>query len=434
MIKKALVVLLVLVSALLLACGGGTGGSVSLGGGGSSGGGGGYGGSAGAGAGSGAGGGAGSGGSGGGGSGSPGSGGTGIYTVFVGSIDGFGSIIVDGVHHDIATATIDIQDATSLQLGMTTRITGTSTDGLITNTATQIVSAADLRGTVSGLDVGDGTVGSLQVMGVLVQTDSSTIFDGTGLTGLATLHNADNVQIYGLPGAAGYLRATRIERLALPGAPVVTGSITHLNAVARSFALGSLTVNFAAATFAGNLEEASLANGQIVRVRGVIAPAAGILAATKVEPWYAVPATEGAPLGLVGIITDFGSLSDFKVMGTKVDASAALISGGPSRSIGDGVKVELTGVISGGVLRAGKLRLRYIPGTGGPAKFDVTGAVGNYTSAASFKVQGQSIDASGTSVTFINGTASGLRNGVRLAVTGSKVVSGVLVADRVQFD
>ncbi len=423
--KKLLTAILAMICGLLISCGGGSGGFASLGG--SSG-------SSSSGASGG------SGGGGGGGGGGPGSGGTGVYSVFVGSVGGFGSIIVNGVHHDIATADISIEDGTTLELGMTTRVTGTSTDGLATTTATQVVSAADLRGTVSALNAGDGIDGTFEVMGILVTTDSSTIYATatglTGLTGSSTLANGDNVQVHGLPGTPGTLRATRIERLAaLPApAPVVSGAVTGLDASSRTFVLGSLTVNFTAATFSGGLTEATLANGQIVRVRALLAPAGGTLQASQVQLWYAVPVADGVPLGLAGIVTDFASLGSFKVMGTPVDASGATINGGPSGSIGNGVKVEITGAMSGGVLVATKVRIRHVPGTGGPAKFDVTGAVGGYTSSASFRVQGQPIDASGPGVVFTNGTSSDLRNGVRVSVTGSKVVSGVLIADQVTFE
>lgn len=419
MMKRILIAILALACGLLISCGGGAGGFAGLGGGGGGGAGGG---------------GGGSGGGGGGGGGGPGSGGTGVFSVFVGSIDGFGSIIVNGVHHNTDTATITIEDATSFQLGMTTRVTGTSTDGLAKSTATQIVSAADLRGTVAGINTGDGTDGTFEVMGILVATDSSTIYDGAGLAGITALANGDSVQIYGLPGAAGTLRATRIERLAAPAAPVVSGSVTSLDTASSTFVLGSLTVNFSAATFSDGLAQATLANGQIVRVRALAAPVGAALQATQVQLWYEVPATDGTPLALAGIVTDFSSLGAFKVMGTTVDASAATINGGPSGSIGNGVKVEVTGTMSGGVLVATKVRIRHVPGTGGPASFDVTGAVGNYASAANFRVQGQRIDASGPGVVFTNGNASNLANGVRVAVTGSHVVSGVLIADQVTFE
>jgi len=85
------------------------------------------------------------------------------------------------------------------------------------------------------------------------------------------------------------------------------------------------------------------------------------------------------------------------------------------------------------VLVVSKLKIRKIPGTGGPSSFSLLGAIGNYSSAASFRVKGQPVDASGPGVTFTNGTASSLGNGVRASITGSQVVNGVLIAEQVTF-
>ena len=78
--------------------------------------------------------------------------------------------------------------------------------------------------------------------------------------------------------------------------------------------------------------------------------------------------------------------------------------------------------------------LRHVPGTGGPARFTLIGAVGGYRSAADFRVQGQPVDASAGSVVFVNGQAGDLANGRRVRVTGTAVREGVLLADTVQFE
>jgi hypothetical protein len=62
------------------------------------------------------------------------------------------------------------------------------------------------------------------------------------------------------------------------------------------------------------------------------------------------------------------------------------------------------------------------------------GSVGNYTSAASFRVRGQSVDASAPGVVFMNGTQADLANGVDVTVLGSQVVNGVLIANQVSFN
>lgn len=362
-----------------------------------------------------------------------GSGGTGVtlaHAVSIGSVDGFGSIIVNGVRYDISSANVSLADEASLQFGMTARVEGTVDTALSTGTATQVTSAADLRGTASGIDT---VSGSLAVMGILVTTDEATVYDD-GLVSLAGLTNGDTVQVYGLPAAPGTLRATRIEKLAASAAPVVSGAVTSLDTGAQTFVIGNLTVNYAAASFAGGLSASALANGQLVRVRAAVSPAAYVLTATQVEPWYAVPTANNVAVALEGVITNYTSLGSFELLGVPMDASSAQITGGPGNAIGNGVKVEVSGAMNNGVLVVTKLKILKIPGTGGPAAFTLIGTVGGYVSAASFRVQGHPVDASSNNVVFVNGTAAKLANGVSVTVTGSQIVNGVLTASQVTFN
>ena len=62
------------------------------------------------------------------------------------------------------------------------------------------------------------------------------------------------------------------------------------------------------------------------------------------------------------------------------------------------------------------------------------GNIGNFSSASSFRVRGQPVNAGGPGVVFVNGSASNLGNGVRVSVEGAQVVNGVLIATRVSFD
>jgi hypothetical protein len=47
--------------------------------------------------------------------------------------------------------------------------------------------------------------------------------------------------------------------------------------------------------------------------------------------------------------------------------------------------------------------------TGGPASFTLIGAIGNFSSASSFRVRGQPVNAGGPGVVFVNGTASNMQ-------------------------
>ncbi len=358
-----------------------------------------------------------------------GSGGTGVTAdaAGIGAADGLGSIILNGLRYDTATATITVEDATELQIGMSARVAGKVDPNFTRGIATQVVSAAELRGAVSRIDVG---AGSFDVMGISVSIDSATVWANT--SGLASVADGSLIQVWGLPGAPGTLRATRVQIAPTPTAPLVTGAIENLDATNQTFTLGQLTVSYGGASFAG-IDASSLANGVIVRARGTAAPLGSAFTATKVEGWYAIPVSNGIALQLAGVITDFASRGAFEVLGTPVDATNAQITGGPVGSLGNGVKVEVDGFMSGGVLVVKKLRIRHVPGTGGPASFTLIGAIGGYQSPAYFRVQGQPVDASGPGTVFENGTAANLANGQRVTVVGDRVVDGVLIAQRVTF-
>lgn len=361
-----------------------------------------------------------------------GSGGTGVTadaSVGIGAVDGFGSIIVNGVRHEIGSATLTLTDGASLQLGITVRVAGTVSADLSTGTATSVASAPDVRGVVSALNAASGT---FTVMGQSISTDDSTIF--SGVAALTSLVNGDIVQLYGLPGTSGNLRATRIERVGAAASYVASGLVQSLDTSARTFRLGTVTVQYTPAMLATPLTPATLANGMVVRVTASAEPVAGVLAATQVQAWYTVPSATGAAVNLTGLVTDFAGLSSFRLQGVAVNASGAQVTGGPSSSVGNGVKVEVSGSMSGGALVVSKLKIRHVPGTGGPVSFSVMGNIGQYTSASNFRVQGQVVNASGAGVVFSGGTVADLANGKRVTVLGSQVVNGVLIAQSVTFN
>ena len=360
-----------------------------------------------------------------------GSGGTGVSTADatgIGSVGGLGSIILNGVRYNTDTATTSLEDATELQIGMSVRIAGKIDSEFTAATAQQVESAAELRGAVSAIDLSKD---SFAVMGTTVTIDNATVWSGAN--SLAEVPIGSVVQVWGLPSAPGSLRATRVELKPASAEPLVTGVVQNLDRLAQQFTLGQLTVRYGSATFSGGIDASTLAEGAIVRVRGSAAPVLGTFTANKVQGWYAVPTQNAAAVQLAGVITNYGGLNAFKVLGTAVDASNALVTGGPINAIGDGVKVELDGFMTNGVLVVKKLRIRYIPGTGGPVAFTVIGAIGNYLSPSSFVVKGQLVNASGPATVFENGSAADLANGRRVTVVGNAVVDGVLTAQTVTF-
>jgi hypothetical protein len=359
-----------------------------------------------------------------------GSGGTGVSAdAGIGAVGGIGSVILNGVRYDTDAATFSLEDTSELQIGMSVRIAGKIDGEFTAATAQSVVSAAELRGAVSAIDLAGG---NFTVMGTTVSTDNATVWGDS--SGLAQAVAGQVVQVWGLPVAPGALRATRVELRPGNTGPLVTGAVKNLDRGARTFTLGQLSVNFADAAFSGGIDEASLAEDAIVRVRGSTAPSFDHFTASQVQGWYAVPRQAGAAVQLAGVVSGFNGLADFKLLGTAVDASGAQIPGGQLGSVGNGVKVEVDGIMSaGGVLVAKKLRVRNVPGVGGPVDFTLIGAIGSYQSASDFRVQGRAVNAGGPSTVFENGSVAELGNGRRVTVVGDRVAEGVLIANRVTF-
>ncbi|RYF37116.1 MAG: hypothetical protein EOO21_00230 [Comamonadaceae bacterium] len=353
-----------------------------------------------------------------------GSGGTGVSAtaaVGIGSVDGLGSVIVNGVRYDTDSAQFIVQDTSELLLGMSVKVSGTVNSDPKTGAATRVESAADMRGPVSTVDLAGGT---FTLLGTTVSTDPETVWaDSGGLSGIAS---GSTVQVWGLPAAPGMLRATRVAQVAPSAAPVVTGTVQNLDVASRVFSLGQLQVRYSATT--------PLADGIVVRVRAGGWDGTSVLNASTIENWYAVPQVSGTRVDLNGLITNYAGLATFRVLGTPVDATGVQITGGQGANVGNGVKVEVGGFLVDGVVRATKLKIRHIPGTGGPSSFTLIGPVSAFAGPASFRVRGQPIDASRPGVVFGNGSAAVLGNGARVTVAGSQVLNGVLLADTVTFD
>ena len=360
-----------------------------------------------------------------------GSGGTGVSTADatgVGSVDGAGSIFVNGLRYDTSTAVGNVEDApTGLQLGMSVRVIGPVNSDFTQGIARRVESAADIRGQVTSVDPARG---SFVILGTTVTTDEATVW--ADASGLAAIPAGRTLQIWGLPAAPGVLRATRVEQRE-SAAPILTGTVQNLDATRRTFSLGGLEIDYSAAVPGGSPDGRPLANGVIVRVRADAA-APGGLVATLVQWWYPLPTANAATAQFSGIVTDFAGPGSLRVLGFPVDASAAQVTGAPVGAIGNGVKVEVGGVVSGGVLRAAKLKVRHVPGAGGPASFHLIGNVGSFKSPSDFRVKGQPVDAGGPDVVFFNGTAAKLGNGVRVNIQGTRVVNGVLMASTVSFE
>jgi hypothetical protein len=341
----------------------------------------------------------------------------------VGGVGGVASIFVNGVRYDTTGAVLKLRDAPVLQLGMTAKVNGPTNADFTAGVATVVESAADVRGAITAIDPAGG---NMVVLGTSISTDNVTVWGN--VSGLGALAPGMTVQVWGLPAGPGMLRATRVEQHA-PSAPILSGSVQNLDLSNLRLQIGALTIDVRQAAL-----PAQLATGTNIRVRAVVQPASGVLQAASVELWYPVSLGDGTRRQLGGVVTDFGGIHSFRVLGTPVNASSAQVSGGALATIGNGVELDVAGTVSNGVLVATKVRIRKTPGGASAASFIAIGKIGAFNSAADFKVKGQRIDASAPGVQFVGGSAANLGNGTEVSVTGEHIVNDALIATRVTFD
>ena len=351
------------------------------------------------------------------------SGGTGSFAT--GAITGFGSIIVGGVRFDDSKAisVLDIDDdntdlRSQLKLGMVVRVKGKPKSGVSADAET-IEVRSELLGPVSAIDAT-----TLTVLGQTVKVGATTFF-ADGLANLAALTVNDIVEVHGFVDSVNNaITATRIERKTLAGVKAfkLQGSVRALTA--NTFQIGDLVISFAAGI--GVPSSLVLANGLVVRLRLEATLTTGTRKAVKIRTVeLEVQDRDEAKVG--GTITAFTSNSQFSVNGLTVDASAAESPAGLKR--GDLVEVE--GKLVKGVLIAKKVELEV---ENDPLKFELHGTVGSLnTTAMTFAVRGVTVDFSAAQ--FNNGTATNLRDAVRVEVKGVVSADGTqLKASRIAFE
>lgn len=279
-----------------------------------------------------------------------------------GTITGFGSIVVNGVHFatDEATITVDGTPATQgdLAVGDVVLVEGTLADDRASGTASSVTFDDAVEGPVTEVDLAAGT---LVVLGQLVRVDADTSFDDrispASLEGVAI---GDIVEVAGFILADGTIAATRIEPKA-PGEEFeVTGAVGDVNAADLTFRIGGLLVDYSAAML-DDFPAGAPENGQLVEAKGDSLGAGGELLATRVEfKGDDLPGAAGDRVEVEGFITRFASPADFDVEGIPVTTSGQTVfENGTSADLGLNRKVEVEGELgSDGVVAADEVELK----------------------------------------------------------------------------
>jgi hypothetical protein len=287
-------------------------------------------------------------------------GGTGITAS--GTINGFGSIFVNGIEFETAGASRDVDgettvsdgtdDAAVLGIGMVVTVIGTLNDDGVTGTAETIQYDDAVQGPVQGaiIDV-DPLTRSFSVMGISVTMQKVyTVFSNVTFDNLQT---DDLVEVSGFFDASGTLQATRIERK--DGSEVeVKGTVTGLNGATFTLAVdNSPNTAYTVDASTAALPAGGLADIQYVEVKGTLTGTAIDATSVSLKREGFVDAEY---VSIEGIVTDFINIGNFRVAGQLVDASVAEFN--PASLVGNlsnGVEMEVDGAIQGGILIASRV-------------------------------------------------------------------------------
>ncbi len=285
---------------------------------------------------------------------------------FVGTITGFGSVIVNGIRFDDSGAVVTINDqpgtVAQLKVGMVVTIEGSvhacpNPDVVLcTGVASRIRFRNNLDGPITAVNRLTNTI---QVMGRLVELDDTTIVEGGTAADISGLAIGDVVWISGLE-EQDRIRARLVERTStyVPGTtPMqVYGTVSNVNAAQGTCTVDGVPVGFQALAPA-NLPPGGLANGQYVEVTGT-GNGNGLVTADRIQDRDRISYPDATLVEIEGYVTSFVSVSDFVVAGQRVDASDAMFVNGTAADLKDGVKVEVEGTMSGALLIARKVIFR----------------------------------------------------------------------------
>src|SRR5882762_7293805 len=263
-----------------------------------------------------------------------------------GTITGFGSIYVNGVHFKTTSATIrkngQVVAQSALRVGEIAHIKGSKNDS--EGNADSVDVDENVVGPIAAIDT---TLNTLTVLGQTVKIDAGTSFSSdvqpADITGLKV---ADFVEVSGLTAADGSISATRIGREASAGTLQVLGTVASVDTVAHTFMINALIVNYSAANLT-DFTSGQPADGDLVEVQGTTFDSATTtLTATgvKKEMSDVQEAGDHGDMEREGLITRFASVTDFDVADEPVTTTSATVyHNGTEADLALNVKVEVEG-------------------------------------------------------------------------------------------
>lgn len=358
-----------------------------------------------------------------------------------GTVTGFATTVaVDGVDYsgraDVAVA-LDVDPRVETAATMADVKLGQQVELALDESglATKLFVRATAIGPVEAVDLSAGTFKVLgQTIKVVTTGDAKTVFEG--IDDLPKLKAGDWVEVHGTLDATANVVATRVEVKPAAGETKVRagGLVKNVDANAKTFKLGDLTVSYGSATI--KPDGATIEGDVFVFVYSDELPAAGKLTAKAIRVMK-MATLEGRRLRIGGLVTEPVKDGKFKVNGLTVDAGKAEIKGGQKATIDSItlmalVRVEgaLAMTANGPVLNA--TRIWVIPASE-QRRVHLVGQVTDFVEATKpFKVRGVPVQAD-AATTFKGGKADDLKPGAFVVIAG-RIDKDVVKADEVRFD
>jgi hypothetical protein len=265
-----------------------------------------------------------------------------------GTITGFGSIYVNGVHFQTTSATIrkngQVVAQSALKVGEVAHIKGSENDSDGTGNADSVDVEQNVVGPIDKIDK-TSTPNTITVLGQTVKIDNGTSFS-PDVKDISGLNPKDFVEVSGLIAADGSISATRIERDTSAGTLQVLGKVSKLTT--NTFMINALTVNYSTANLTGFAS--GPANDDLVEVQGTMFdPNSVTLTATRVDKQMSDEEQAGdhRDMELEGLINSFTSPTDFKVGDQKVTTTGTTVyRNGTVADLANDVKVEVEGSLN----------------------------------------------------------------------------------------
>ncbi len=376
-------------------------------------------------------------------------GGTGISS---GPINGFGSIIVNGIHFDVSQAQVWMNGVLAseddLKHGMVVTVYGDTDESNQTGVATKVVYNNSLRGRVDSVDSENQR---MTVLGQLVIADELTVFDGQRLD---SIFPGMTVTVSGIFGADGELLASYVSSVAVvsentdsvssdelgsptSGSPAtdsdsleaveIVGVVASLDGNSLRFSLGTKRVNYSEAMFV-DMQRADLHNGLEVLVEGRLSE--NLIVATQIKSVGSV-AVSGENVSLNGLITAVNADNRFSIQNVVVEISEQTVyQNGDANSVVVNSNVLVAGEVNdAGVVIAKAVGFRPVQRVRIAAPVDVVDR-GSVTLAGVVRAEVK------TSTLMLDRSAASLRIfslqdvavGDRLIVYGYQSIDGIVLA------